>query len=126
MGKKGNTLGFWIASAVFCLQMTFTAYAEMRVPQVAEEFARLGFPGYFFRLELSWAKLLGVVLILAPVPPRVKEWAYAGFAINLISAVIAHLAIGEGVAAWGWAVGTGVLWAFSYYFWRRLETTQTS
>ena len=67
-----------------------------------------------------------MILILAPVPPRIKEWAYAGFAINLVSAVIAHLAIGEGVAAWGWAAGTGVLWAFSYYFWRRLESTQTS
>ena len=44
MEKKGNTIGFWIASAAFCLQMTFTAYAELRVPQVAGEFARLGFP----------------------------------------------------------------------------------
>jgi len=77
-------------------------------------------------MELSWAKIIGIVLILAPVPPRVKEWAYAGFAINLFSAILAHFAIGEGIAAWGWAAGTGVLWALSYYFWRRLETTQTS
>ncbi|HEV3037039.1 MAG TPA: DoxX family protein [Candidatus Angelobacter sp.] len=48
--------------------MSFTAYAELRLPQVAEAFTHLGFPAYF-RVELSWAKLLGVVLLLAPMPP---------------------------------------------------------
>src|SRR6478736_3596546 len=114
-----NTVVYCIATALFCLQMGFTAYAELRLPQVAEAFAHLGFPDYF-RVELSWAKLLGVVILLAPVPPRLKEWAYAGFAIDLVSALIAHLAVGDGPAAWGWAVGTGVLWALSYFFWRRL------
>jgi hypothetical protein len=106
--------------------MSFTAYAELRLPQVAEAFTHLGFPAYFFRVELSWAKLLGVVLLLAPVPARLKEWAYAGFAINLASAVIAHLAVGDGPAAWGWAAGTGVLWGLSYFFWRCSQTTSTS
>ncbi len=32
----------------------------------------------------------------APVPARFKEWAYAGFAINLASALIAHLSVGVG------------------------------
>jgi hypothetical protein len=109
---------WWLVTALFCLQMSFTAYAELRLPQVAEAFTHLGFPPYF-RVELSWAKLLGVALILAPVPPRLKEWAYAGFAIDLASAVIAHLAVGDGPAAWGWAVATGVLWALSYFLWYR-------
>ena len=78
---------------------------------MAEAFTHLGFPAYF-RVELAWAKLLGVVLLLAPVPARLKEWAYAGFAINLVSALIAHLAVGDGPEAWGWAAGTGVLWGF--------------
>jgi hypothetical protein len=100
--------------------MAFTAYAQLRLPQVAESFQHLGFPGYF-RVELAFAKLLGAVLLVVPVPPRVKEWAYAGFAITLGSALIAHLSVGDGPAAWGWAAGTGVLWGFSYYFWRRLQ-----
>jgi hypothetical protein len=98
--------------------MTFTAYAQLRLPQVAEAFTHLGFPAYF-RIELSWAKLVGVVLLVAPVPPRLKEWAYAGFAINLGSALIAHLAMGDGPAEWGFAAATGVLWGLSYVFWRR-------
>ena len=47
-----------------------------------------------------------------------EEWAYAGFAITLGSALIAHLSVGDGPEAWGWAAGTGVLWGLSYFFWR--------
>jgi hypothetical protein len=115
---KGTVIGFWIVTALFCLQMGFTAYAQLRLPDAAAAFERLGFPAWF-RVELSWAKLIGIVLLLAPVPARLKEWAYAGFAIDLGSALIAHFAMGEGPAAWSWAAGTGVLWALSYYFWRR-------
>jgi len=117
---RARTIAYLIVTALFCLQVGFTAYAQLRLPQVAEAFTHLGFPAYF-RVELSWAKLLGVVLLLAPVPPRLKEWAYAGFAIDLASALIAHFSVGDGPEAWGWAAGTGVLWALSYVSWRRLQ-----
>jgi hypothetical protein len=120
--SKARTIAYWIVTALFCLQMAFTAYAQLRLPEVAENFARLGFPDYF-RVELSWAKLLGVVLLLAPVPPRLREWAYAGFAINLGSAIIAHVAMGDGAQAWGWAMATSVLWAISYVLWRGRQAT---
>ncbi len=118
--SRGIIVGFWIATAAFCLQIAFTAYAQLCLPQVASAFVHLGFPSYF-RIELSWAKLIGVALLLLPVPSRLKEWAYAGFAIDLGSALIAHLAVGDGPAAWGWAAGTGVLWGISYLCWRIIE-----
>lgn len=119
--SKWLVAGFWIFTALFALQMGFTAYAQLRLPQVAEAFAHLGFPGYF-RIELSWAKFAGLAALLVPmVPARVKEWAYAGFAITLVSALIAHFAVGDGVQAWGWAAGTAVLWGASYFFFRRLQ-----
>src|SRR4051812_26778812 len=117
---KVMVAGFWIVTALFCLQIGFTAYAQLRLPQVAEAFSHLGFPGYF-RVELSWAKFLGVVLLLAPVPARLKEWAYAGFAITLVSALIANISVGDGPEAWGWAAATGVLWVMSYVLWRRVQ-----
>ena len=123
--SRGIVIGFWIVTALFCLQIGFTAYAQLRLPQVAEAFTRLGFPAYF-RVELAWAKLLGVVLLLAPVPARLKEWAYAGFAINLASALIAHFSVGDGPEAWGFAAGSGVLLGLSYFFWRRLQATPAS
>ncbi len=117
---KARTIVYWTVTALLCLQMGFTAYAQLRLPQLAEMFTHLGFPAYF-RVELSWAKLLGVVLLLAPVPARLKEWAYGGFAITLASALIAHFAVGDGPAVWAWAAGTGALWGLSYFFWRNQQ-----
>lgn len=122
---KAETIIYWIVTTLFCLQMSFTAYAQLRLPQVAQAFAHLGFPSYF-RVELSWAKFLGVALLLAPVPVRLKEWAYAGFAITLVSALMAHLAVGDGPESWSWAAGTGVLWTVSYVLWRRLQAMRES
>lgn len=122
--SRAVTAAFWITTALLALQMGFTAYAQLRLPQVAETFRHLGFPGYF-RVELSWAKLAGIAALLVPVvPARMKEWAYAGFAITLVSALIAHLAVGDGAQAWGWSVGTGVLWCASYLLWRRMQRVQ--
>lgn len=121
--------GFWIFTALFCLEMIFTAYWELaRMPDAAQAFARLGFSANAFRLELSWAKVLGVVALLLPMVPArgavyvMKEWAYAGFAINLISALIAHFSIHDRPAAFVPSTATSVLWALSYFFWRRLQT----
>jgi hypothetical protein len=68
-----------------------------------------------------------VLALLVPVAARVaftatlKEWAYAGFAINLASALIAHFAAGDGPEAWGPSAATSVIWGLSYFFWRRLQ-----
>jgi hypothetical protein len=113
-------IAYWTATALFCLQMGFTAYAQLNLPVVAQMFAHLGFPDYF-RVELSWAKLLGIAVLLAPVPARLKEWAHAGFAITLVSALVAHLSVGDGPAVWSWALGTLGLWVAAYAGWRRVQ-----
>jgi hypothetical protein len=126
---RGLVAGFWIFTALFCLEMLFTAYYELLVlPQAAQAFTRLGFPAASFRVELSWAKVAGVAALLVPMVPArsgflyvLKEWAYAGFAINLVSAIIAHLSIHDRPAAFVPSTTTSVLWALSYFFWRRLQ-----
>jgi hypothetical protein len=124
-GTRAITIAYWIATALFCLEMSFTAYYEL-LPQGAEAFARLGFPAGYFRMELSWAKVLGVAALLIPiVPARLKEWAYAGFAINLVSALITHLSLGQGPRSWSPSAITSVLWALSYFFWRRLSSASS-
>ena len=118
--SKRITIAYWIFTSLFALQMGFTAYAQLRLPQVAQVFAHLGFPNYF-RIELSWVKLAGIVVLFLPSLPRMKEWAYAGFTITLGSALIAHLAVGDNVTMWSWSVGTAVLMALSYFFFRKRE-----
>ncbi len=124
--SKGLVAAFWIVTAIFCLEMSFTAYYEL-LPQGAQAFARLGFAANYFRIELSLAKLVGVAALLVPmVPARLKEWAYAGFAINLVSAIIAHLSIHDIPQALAPSSITSVLWGLSYFFWRRLQARQPS
>jgi hypothetical protein len=116
--SKRARIAYWIFTGLFALQMGFTAYAQLRIPVVAQVFTHLGFPDYF-RVELSWAKLAGIAVLLVPeVPHRLKEWAYSGFFIVLASALIAHLAVGDDAAKWSWSVGTLALGALSYVFYR--------
>ena len=122
--SKGTVIAYWILTILFCLQMGFTAYAQLNLRQVAEMFTHLGFPAYF-RVELSWAKVIGIVLLLAPLGTAawLKEWAYAGFGITLVSALIAHFSMGDAPAVWSWAAVTLVLWALSFFLWRRLQAS---
>jgi hypothetical protein len=123
---RATTLAYWAITALFCLEMSFTAYYEF-LPQGAQAFVRLGFPSPYFRVELSLAKLVGVAVLLIPiVPARIKEWAYAGFAINLVSAVIAHSSISDRPLAFVPSSITSVLWAFSYFFWHRRQAALAS
>ncbi len=122
-GSKRFVAAFWIFTALFCLEMTFTAYYELANPGVGRNFARLGFSNHAFHVELSVAKVLGVLALLVPmVPARLKEWAYVGFAINLVSALIAHLSMGDGWQALVPSATTSLLWALSYFFWRLQAT----
>jgi hypothetical protein len=128
---KATTILFWTFTALFCLEMSFTAYYEL-LPQGAQAFTRLGFPNGYFRWELSLAKLVGVAVLVVPMVPSrgflyvMKEWAYAGFAINLVSAMIAHLSISDRPLAFLPSTLTSVLWAASYFFWRRLQASRSN
>jgi hypothetical protein len=98
--------------------MGFTAYAQLRLPQVAAAFAHLAFPAWF-RIELSWAKFAGLAAP-ADSPQFLHGSRNGGTCHHPVSAALAHLVVGEGFATWGWAAGTAVLWGASYFFWRRL------
>ena len=85
--KKQKTL-YRIAKGWISFFMLFSAYYSF---SHAEALRLLGFPNYF-RIELVIAKALGGILLLLPqTPARVKEWIYAGFGIEMISALIAHI-----------------------------------
>ena len=90
---------YWTATGIVCAVMVFSAVNfNLRNPlgPMKGAFVHLGFPDYF-RIELTVAKICGVLALLIPgVPAKVKEFAYAGFAITLVSASIAHFSSGDG------------------------------
>jgi DoxX-like family len=89
---------YWTATAIVCGVMVFSAInfnLQNPVGPMKGAFTHLGFPDYF-RIELTVAKALGVFALLMPgVPTKVREFAYAGFAITLISASTAHSSSGD-------------------------------
>lgn len=118
---KNRRVAYWVVTSFFCLWMLFTAYAQMTIPQVKEMFTHLGFPD-FFRVELSIAKIFGVLALMAPVPAKLKEWAYAGFTIALGSAIIAHVAMGDRIDVYAWAVVASATLGLSYFLYHRTPT----
>lgn len=97
--KKENIIkyGYWISTSILFIMIAPSAYTYLTLPEMIENFKRLGFPDYF-RIELAFAKTIGVTLLLIPVGKRIKEWIYAGFFIVFVSAVIAHIASGDPIS----------------------------
>jgi hypothetical protein len=81
-------------------------------------FAHFGLPDWF-RIELTVAKILGVLALLIPtIPNRIKEFAYGGFAITVISAVIAHSSSGDGISSLDPLLFLGILIVSYFYYYK--------
>ena len=72
--------------------MNLIRYEEQR-----EAMAELGYPVYLMTI-LGVAKLLGVLALLLPGTPLLKEWAYAGFTFDLLGASVSHAFVGHSIA----------------------------
>jgi len=89
--KRTNIL-YWTFTGLFALMMLFSAVPNILLTPEAIDLihTRLGYPEYFITL-IGWAKLLGVIAILIPGFPRVKEWAYAGLLFDLSAALLSAM-----------------------------------
>ncbi|MFT3901739.1 MAG: DoxX family protein [Niabella sp.] len=118
---KKEKIIFWIATGIFSIMMLFTAYNYLTSPEMKAAFVHLGFPDYF-RVELAVAKLLGALALLMPFAPNAfKQFAYAGFTINLISAAIAHASKGDPAQAVMMPLIFLVLLIVSYIYFGKLK-----
>lgn len=83
---------------MFSLWMLKNAWLYLTSEEAKRLQEHFGFPDYF-RIELAIAKITGVTVLLLPITKRwLKEWAYAGFVITVISGFIAHLASGDSIS----------------------------
>ncbi len=91
--KKTKTI-FWIITGLFSAFMVFSSIPDiLMVPDALKFMSSLGYPDYFTPF-IGVAKLLGIVAILIPGFPRIKEWAYAGLFYDLFGAVYSQIAVG--------------------------------
>lgn len=94
--KKDKTI-YWIATGILAGVMLWSAFNFAFNPEMKGAFAHFGLPNWF-RIELTVAKFLGALALLLPfVPAKLKEFAYFGFGITLVSAAVAHLSSGDSI-----------------------------
>nr|WP_265333553.1 DoxX family protein [Paenibacillus guangzhouensis] len=80
--------------------MAFGAIPDMLyAPDAVVLFHHLGYPSYLLPF-LGIAKLLGVIAIVVPGFPRLKEWAYAGFVFDLSGAMYSSISVGDPASNW--------------------------
>jgi len=99
---KRNKIIYWVSTIWLALGMLatgtlqlFKAKAEGAVaPPGVYGITHLGYPVYFLTILGVW-KILGVVALLIPKFPLLKEWAYAGFFFAMSGAVFSHIASGD-------------------------------
>lgn len=96
MAKRKKII-YWIATIWLSLGMALTGIVQLlQIKDEADLFTRLGYPVYLLTILGVW-KLLGVIAVLVPKFPVLKEWAYAGFFFVMSGAVISHLAVNDPV-----------------------------
>ena len=92
---KRNKIIYWIATIWLSLGMLSTGIVQLlKTEDEVAMMTRLGYPIYFLTIIGIW-KILGVVAILIPKFPLLKEWAYAGFFFAMSGAIISHLMVGD-------------------------------
>jgi uncharacterized membrane protein YphA (DoxX/SURF4 family) len=114
--RNARNAAYWTATVLIALSMLSGGAAYLaRAEEPLRGMAELGYPAYFVTILGVW-KVLGGLAILAPRLPRLKEWAYAGIAFDLIGAAFSHAAVGQpavkvivplvflGIAAASWAL----------------------
>ena len=92
---RTNKIIFWATTVfLFLFEGMMPLSALLFAPQSATAgTVYLGYPIYFAYIIIAFKVLGSIVLIIPRIPRPIKEWTYAGFAINFICACVSHLAI---------------------------------
>jgi len=99
---KRNKIIYWITTLWFCLGMVSTGIVQLLrmesegalAPPGVYGIKHLGYPVYFLTIIGLW-KILGVIAVLIPKFPLLKEWAYAGFIFLMSGALMSHIFVGD-------------------------------
>ncbi|MCC2683777.1 MAG: DoxX-like family protein [Paenibacillaceae bacterium] len=115
---------YWTITILFSLAMIFPAISAVLGEEETVKFitVHFGYPAYFVFYS-GIVKLLGIAAILIPVHPRVKEWAYAGLAFDLISVIYSSIAVGDSViGSWPMLIYF-LLLAGSYVYYHKMNAS---
>ncbi|WP_339706116.1 DoxX family protein [uncultured Kriegella sp.] len=96
--KKRDKIIYWVLTIFLSFGMLAGGIQQLlQIGGYNEIISQLGYPLYLLSILGAW-KILGVIAILSPKQPLLKEWAYAGFFFAMSGAFISHLAVGQSFA----------------------------
>ena len=114
-----NKIIYWISTLWLSLGMLATGIGQLYKMKTGAgglgSLAHLGYPPYVLTILGIW-KILGVVAVLVPKFPLVKEWAYAGFFFAMSGAVFSHWAYGDDAREYFGPTLLLILTVVSWYF----------
>lgn len=114
--SKRNKIIYWIATVWLALGMVSTGIVQLlKVESEVASITKLGYPAYILTLLGIW-KLLGVIAVLIPKFPLLKEWAYAGFFFAMSGATYSRLVAGDPIDQIAPSVLLLILTVLSWYF----------
>jgi uncharacterized membrane protein YphA (DoxX/SURF4 family) len=125
--KKINIF-YWVFTGLYALVIIGTSVPNvMSSPESVEIVVKqLGYPAYFLPF-IGVAKILGGIALLIPGISRLKEWAYAGLAFDLVAAVYSFISIGLPVSGWAPVLIFFAVLGASYFFYhKRLKAAPLS
>ena len=93
--EKLNKIVYWVVTLWLSLGMLSTGIVQLIQEETTVELMTdMGFPIFFLTI-LGVGKVLGVIAILIPGFPLLKEWAYAGFVYIVAGAAYTYVAVGN-------------------------------
>ena len=92
MNSKTNNIIFWVTTSMIVIFEGIIPVLTFQTELAKEGIRHLGYPDYFGVMIVGF-RIVGVIALIFPqIPARIKEWAYAGFAIEFLSAAISYIA----------------------------------
>ncbi|MBU3025190.1 DoxX family protein [Zobellia galactanivorans] len=114
--KKRDKIIYWVLTIFLSFGMLAGGIQQLlQVGGYNEIVSQLGYPLYLLSILGAW-KILGVIAILIPRQPLLKEWAYAGFFFAMSGAFISHLAVSQSFAEAIPSLILMVVTVLSWYF----------
>jgi len=111
---KALRISYWVVTVLLAAFIVLGAVTDiLKGPDVAAFFKHLGYPGYFPQF-IGTLKILGIIAILVPGYPKLREWAYAGLTFDVTGALSSHLLNGDGPLVYFPAL-LGILLVISSY-----------
>lgn len=123
---KSQKIGFWITTTIIALMYLITGIGNiLPFTHIAQDMARLGYPGYFLKIIGTWKILAAIVMVIPPRFNRIKEWVYAGMIFDLTGAALSRYFMGDPLPMIIIPLGLSVLVTVNYVLRHALQNKIT-